>query len=87
MGLFHAIYAVFVPLNYFNHHTINVYNMDFCSSTYSENSVIFCFVKIEQGWKYKDVFNNIKIYQGKGDGFTKQKIPLFSLFVVSPLSL
>ena len=35
----------------------------------------------EQGWKYKDVFNNIKCYQGRGDAFTKQKTTIFSLYV------
>ena len=47
--------------------------MDFCSSTYMwgyENNEVYK----EQGWKYKDVFNNIKCYQGRGDASTNQKI-------------
>ena len=38
-------------------------------------------LKKEQGWKCKDVFNNIKCYQGREDAFSKQKSPLFSLYV------
>ena len=32
-------------------------------------------------WFSEDVFNNNKCYQGRGDAFTKQKIPVFSLYV------
>ena len=35
----------------------------------------------EQGWEYKDVFNKIKCYHGRGDAFTITKSPLFSLYV------
>ena len=34
-----------------------------------------------QWWKYKDVLNNIKCYQERGEAFTKPKSPLFSLYV------
>ena len=35
----------------------------------------------EQGWKYKDVFNNNKCYHGRGDAFTNDKIPVYLLYV------